>query len=62
MLDLNNAGTFMLCAMFVLPVFTMIDVAIEQGLGFYRSSLFDQDGMAKYYHNRCCPLDVPSVL
>jgi hypothetical protein len=42
MLDLSNAGTFMLCAMFDLPVFTMIDVAIEQGLDFYRPSLFDQ--------------------
>jgi hypothetical protein len=47
MLDLSNLGTFMLCALFALPVFTMIDVAIEQGLAFYCSSLFDQDGTAK---------------
>jgi hypothetical protein len=51
----------MLCAMFALPVFTMINVAIEQGLAFYCSTLFDQDGTAKYYHNRCYWLDVPSV-
>jgi hypothetical protein len=61
MLDLSNAGTFMLCAMFVLSVFTMIDVAVEQSLGFNRSSLFDQDGTAKYYHNRCYRLNMSSV-
>lgn len=35
--------------------------AIEQGLGYYKTHLFEQDGTAKYYHNNRYPLDMHCV-
>lgn len=38
--------------------FTM---AIDKGLAFYKTHLFEQDGTAKYYHNNPYPLDMHCV-
>ena len=35
--------------------------AIEQGLGYYKTHLFERDGTAKYYHNNRYPLDMHCV-
>jgi hypothetical protein len=37
------------------------DSAIEQGLRYYKTHLFEQDGTAKYYHNNRYPLDMHCV-
>lgn len=37
------------------------DLAIEQGLAYYKTHLFEQDGTAKYYHNNRYPLDMHCV-
>ena len=37
------------------------DSVIEQGLSYYKTHLFEQDGTAKYYHNNRYPLDMHCV-
>ncbi len=37
------------------------DNAIERGLSYYKTHLFEQDGTAKYYHNNRYPLDMHCV-
>jgi polysaccharide biosynthesis protein VpsJ len=37
------------------------DSAIDKGLAYYRTELFEQDGTAKYYNNNRYPLDMHSV-
>ncbi len=37
------------------------DDAIQKGLVYYRSELFESDGSAKYYHNNRYPLDMHCV-
>jgi hypothetical protein len=36
---------------------TEYDRTIKKGLGYYRTNLFTEDGMARYYSNRLYPLD-----
>lgn len=37
------------------------DVAIKQGLNYYKNELIEEDGTAKYYNNNKYPLDMHSV-
>ena len=37
------------------------DDAIQRGLAYYKTELFEADGTAKYYHNNRYPLDMHSV-
>lgn len=37
------------------------NIAIDKGLAFYKTHLFEQDGTAKYYHNNPYPLDMHCV-
>lgn len=37
------------------------DDAIQRGLDYYKTELFEADGTAKYYHNNRYPLDMHSV-
>lgn len=34
---------------------------IRKGFQFYRASLFTQDGLPKYYHNRLYPIDIHAI-